>query len=123
MKEVVTEKIDGIPEIEFHKKRNVEVEFEIMPLERLYKRHREGRIGFDIQRFYRARFNQIILIEGGYGRHFVDFCGYSYEPGDLILVASNQVQAFDAVEPEEAGWFCLPPSSWSRIWPIKRCVQ
>lgn len=86
---------NDIPEIQFKKKSRNSIDFEILPLSTIYKRHNEGKIDFNIHAFHRPQFNMILFIEEGTGMHFIDFQTCHYESGDMIFVAANQVHAFD----------------------------
>ncbi len=97
---------DAIPLIPFKKKRNSEIEFEIVPLNQLFERNQLGKIETPIDKIHRVQFNQVIIIEEGCGTHWVDFREYEYQTGDVLLVCKNQVQAFSAMQPLSA-WLIL----------------
>lgn len=97
---------DTIPLIEFKKRKDSELEFEIAPLQRLFAWAKSGRLDHPIEKVHRVQFNQIIVIEEGSGTHWVDFREYKYRAGDAILVSKNQVQAFTAKNPPIA-WHIL----------------
>jgi len=98
--------IDTIPLIEFKKRKDSELEFEIAPLKRLFTWAKSGRLDHPIEKVHRVQFNQIIIIEEGSGTHWVDFKEFKYRAGDAILVSKNQVQAFTAENPPKA-WHIL----------------
>ncbi len=93
---------DTIPLIEFKKRKNSELEFEIAPFKRLFSWEKMGKLELPLGKIHRVQFNQIIVIEEGSGSHWVDFKEYKYKSGDAILVSKNQVQAFSAENPPEA---------------------
>lgn len=93
---------DTIPLIEFKKRKNTALEFEIAPLKRLFSWEKSGKLELPLGKIHRVQFNQIIVIEEGTGSHWVDFKQYQYKTGDAILVSKNQVQAFSAENPPDA---------------------
>jgi AraC family transcriptional regulator, transcriptional activator of pobA len=95
-----------IPEIKFSKKQNPGMDLEVIPLLNICQRYYNNHHSNEIQSFHRDNFNTIIFIEEGAGKHFIDFCTYKYQSGDLIFVTQNQVQAYEANE-NIKGWVIL----------------
>ncbi|MEM6645970.1 MAG: AraC family transcriptional regulator [Bacteroidota bacterium] len=44
---------------------------------------------------HRVSFFLILAITSGCGQHYIDFQAHAYQPGSLLFIAKNQVQAFD----------------------------
>jgi AraC-like DNA-binding protein len=44
---------------------------------------------------HRIRFNILLYIQEGSGRHFIDFNSHTYESGSFISIGKNQIHAFD----------------------------
>ncbi|MUH72266.1 AraC family transcriptional regulator [Psychrosphaera haliotis] len=81
-----------IPTINFNHKKSNQAEVEIFELESLYKQvdHEDSP-----QKLHRITFFMWVYIEHGYGSHIVDFKEYAFNPGSIIFVRREQVQAFD----------------------------
>ncbi|MFT5700060.1 MAG: AraC family transcriptional activator of pobA [Desulforhopalus sp.] len=93
-----------IPRVDFYKKANHPIEFEIMDLEGLFARGKK--ISPRIDHPHRVKFNTIIFITGGKGTHHIDFQPYPFSQGSLIFTSVGQVHAFD-IQPGVKGYLVL----------------
>jgi len=66
--------------------------FEITPLS-YYYRDNGNPLVFDVP--HRITFYAILYVTAGSGFHYTDFEKISYQPGDLLLAAPNQIICFD----------------------------
>lgn len=94
----------NIPQVEFHKKKELAIEFEIMSLEDLFSR--QDKILPPIDHAHRVKFHSIIYITAGQGTHHIDFRPYTFSRGSLIFTSRGQVHAFD-VRPDVRGYLVL----------------
>ena len=78
------ENMSEIPNVDFYKKKNPELEFEIIPFNKLFNRTKKD--PDKINTFHRIKFFQIVYIINGTGKYFIDFKEYNYEKttGSLI---------------------------------------
>ena len=83
-----------IPDIAFHKKDRNEIEFEIFRLSSLFSRR--DTLDHMIERDHRIHFYMILLVTEGSGVHRIDFHPYRFEPGSVLLISKDQIQAFDS---------------------------
>lgn len=81
-----------LPEIQFLKKVNIELEFEIFTLESLISR--KDTLKHSLENHHRVEFHNIIYFTKGSGTHYVDFQPYKYYPGSILFVSKGQVHAF-----------------------------
>ncbi len=80
-----------ISNIHFKKRSNPALKFEILSLNDLFRRDVE----VPLTKPQRVRFYILIFITKGYGRHFIDFEAYDYEPGSLLFISQNRIQFFE----------------------------
>ena len=93
-----------IPQIFFRKPQNEKIEFEVLPLRRLFIRN--DRLAHPLNQPHRVAFYQILYVTKGQGKHYIDFKPYQYTPGSLLFVSAGQVHAFD-VNLENDGFILL----------------
>lgn len=98
-----------IPRIEFFKKRELTLEFEIMTLENLIAR--SGTLAHPLDQPHRVLFHNILFITAGEGKHHIDFQPYILGPGSLVFISRGQVHAFD-VTPDIRGYLILFTSDY-----------
>lgn len=91
--------MDNIPDISFRKKEKKKLEFEIFPIQNLFKR--KGKFNHSIHAPHRIGFYLIQYISKGSGNHYIDFKPYPYDQGSLIFISKGQVHAFDIQEDTE----------------------
>ena len=82
-----------IPEVPFISKRPELTGIDIFELKDLYDRH--GSLKHDPSKPHRVEFHELIYINEGQGKHFVDFNEYDIKEGSFVFVQKHQVQAFD----------------------------
>lgn len=90
----MTEMIEEIPQILFHKKSENEIEFEIFSMSSLFAR--QDNLDHALDKFHRVDFYIILYITSGTGVHYIDFKPYRYMEGSIIFISKGQVQKFDA---------------------------
>ncbi len=83
----------NLPEVEYQTRPGNDLGVECFSLASLYER--APTLAIDPSRPHRLKFNNLILITGGTGTHFVDFHQYPVRAGDLIYVRRDQIHAFD----------------------------
>lgn len=86
---------NDIPQVPFQKQEADGFDFEILPLQALFRRNTNE---LDHSPFlpHRVNFPLIIFITKGKGHHFIDLKKYPFQKGSIIFIAKEQVQAFDA---------------------------
>lgn len=91
-----------IIDLEFYKSVEPEIEFEIIPFQRLLKtiNHHAAWVP------HRTDFYQIILITEGQGTHTIDFDKFQYKRGALFSVMKKQIQLFEYM-PKARGYVLI----------------
>ncbi len=84
-----------LKEIPFNPKTRKIPGFEILPLEALFERHENNVLDHSLFEPQRIRFNLIIFITEGTGKHFIDFLYHPFQEGSILFISNKQVQAFD----------------------------
>ncbi len=84
--------MDTIPKIEFLKKNNSEIEFEIMTLNDLYKK--QSQLNHPVEKPHRVEFYHIMYCTKGSGVHFIDFKPCTFNEESLLFISKGQVHAF-----------------------------
>lgn len=79
-----------IPKVFFAEKR---YGFEMISLSTLHKRLVSK--DHDPHKPHRLKFYAILFINGGEGKHFIDFENYSFVEGTVLFLSNGQVHAFD----------------------------
>ncbi len=82
-----------IPSVAFRKQARTEIGFETVMLSRVFERR--SRYDHFLDRDHRVRFNMLLLITRGSGTQRIDFQSYPYRKGCVLLIAEDQVHAFD----------------------------
>lgn len=85
--------ISGIPQVEFFKRKERAIEFELVAIEDLFTRQDKLVPPLDLP--HRVKFHNILYITGGEGVHQIDFQPYPFSSGSLIFISRDQVHAFD----------------------------
>lgn len=91
--------MSDIPEISFKKREDSKLEFEIFPLEHLFRR--SPTLTLSIHQPHRVSFHQILFITQGTGKHFIDFKPYEFKEGNLVFISKGQVHAFETQQKYE----------------------
>jgi len=71
-------------------KEGLDIEFEIVSLSEIFKKHKAG-----MTTAHRLNFYQILWFTEGHPVHLVDFRPVQAEPNTLLFVGKNQVEVFD----------------------------
>jgi AraC family transcriptional regulator, transcriptional activator of pobA len=79
-----------IPIVSFRKRREPNLEFEVVGLGRLFRR----RFRRPLDEPQRLGFYQVFCATRGEGKYTVDFKTHPFRPGDLVFAAPGQVQRF-----------------------------
>ena len=88
--------MSDVPHIRFKKDTEHTLEFEIIPLSKLFQQTFPDH---DPLKSHRLNFYVLILVtDGNPGTHFVDFNTYEYQKGNLIFIAKEQVHAFSSLQ-------------------------
>ncbi len=88
--------MSDVPTIRFKKESKHTLEFEIIPLSRLFQQTSPDH---DPLKSHRLNFYAIILVtDGSPGTHYIDFKTYKYQKGNLIFIAKEQVHAFSSLQ-------------------------
>ena len=88
--------MSDVPTIKFKKDSEHTLEFEIIPLSRLFQQTSPDH---DPLKSHRLNFYAIILVtDGSPGTHYIDFKTYEYQKGNLIFIAKEQVHAFSSLQ-------------------------
>ena len=91
--------MSDVPHIRFKKDTEHTLEFEIIPLSKLF---RQTFPDHDPLKSHRLNFYAIILVtDGPPGAHYIDFKAYEYQKGNLIFIAKEQVHAFSSLQNNE----------------------
>ena len=88
-----------IPDAAFHKESELQIEFQLTTIHKLYKRN----LDHSLEKPHRLGFNAIIFITEGKGVHTIDFVPYSYTKGSVFFIAKEQVHSFK-VNPNSDGY-------------------
>lgn len=96
--------VSKIPQVEFFKKKEPSIEFEILALEDLLSR--KNRLPFQLEHPHRVQFYHILYITAGEGIHHIDFRPYSFSPGSLLFISQGQVHSFE-VRPDIQGYMVV----------------
>lgn len=83
--------MENIKQIEFQNKRKPNAQFDILKLEKLYKRKD---LDHSIDNFHKVNFYAIILIENGTGYHTIDFTDYQCSRGTILTIRKDQIHKF-----------------------------
>ena len=92
---------EKIRKVEFKKKEGSNLEFEILPLENLIKKH-----GDILNNPERPNFHLLIYFTDGIGKHYIDFNEYSYEPGTLLFLSQGRIHQY-SVNKKAKGFLIL----------------
>lgn len=88
-----------IPRIEFRNSIEMDFDFEILPLSRLFQAYNKGEIlDHSIAAPHRVVFNMVLFITKGQGHHYIDFQAYPYKKGSILFLTKGQIQAWDVNE-------------------------
>ena len=88
--------MSDVPTIRFKKDSEHTLEFEIIPLSRLFQQTSPDH---DPLKSHRLNFYAVILVTDGQpGTHYIDFKTYEYQKGNLIFIAQEQVHAFSSLQ-------------------------
>jgi AraC-like DNA-binding protein len=99
---MVTTKKDLTKNIQqYHFKKGLTQEFEIIDIEELYSKNKE-----QLTTPHRTAFYHIVWFEEGEGTQFIDFTPVSTSPGSLLYIHKDMVKQFD-VKPEFKGKIIL----------------
>lgn len=98
------DQLKEIPKVEFDKKQDPSIEFEIITLKNLFSR--SSGLNRLISQPHRVEFNHIFFITEGKGSHFIDFHQHSFCQGSLLFISKGQVHAFE-VQPNRNGILIL----------------
>ncbi|MDZ8120172.1 AraC family ligand binding domain-containing protein [Pontiella agarivorans] len=93
--------------LEYKAKERDDFGIEYIELDAFYKRFPFK--NHDPSKPHRVHFNNLILITKGTCIHFVDFHEYPVQPGSIIYVNRNQVQAFDFDRRPEGKMLLITP--------------
>jgi len=94
----------SIPTIVFQKSDRPEIDFEIMTLQSLFSR--ADALDHSPEDPHRLNFYILLYIQRGRGKHHIDFQPYSYQPGSVLLIARDQVHAYE-INPDAEGYMIL----------------
>lgn len=84
---------NDIPQVSFHKSKKEKLEFEVLPLKRLFSRNVQ--LTCPLDQPHRVEFHQILYITKGQGLHYIDFKPYKYSQGSLLFISTGQVHGFE----------------------------
>ncbi|WP_290923934.1 helix-turn-helix transcriptional regulator [Halodesulfovibrio sp.] len=85
-----------IPRVYFHSPKNSAYEFEITSLQELFTKQK--RLLFPLEQPHRVHFYHLLIITKGSGQHHIDFTSYNVQEGDVLLIAPNQIHAFEITD-------------------------
>ena len=85
---------NNIPLVSFQKEQSDKLDFEIYPIQYLFKKN-DTLVDHSITQPHRVNFPIIIFITKGTGQHFIDFKSYTYKKGSIIFIAKEQIQTFE----------------------------
>jgi AraC family transcriptional regulator, transcriptional activator of pobA len=71
-------------------KKGLDIEFEIVPLSNIYRKHKYG-----MTTAHRLNFYQILWFTEGHAEHLVDFKPVQADPNTILFVGKDQVEVFD----------------------------
>lgn len=88
--------MNEVPNISFKKDSEYTIEFEIIPLPKLFARASPDH---DPRKSHRLNFYAIIFVtDGPPGTHYIDFDTYKYQRGNFIFIAKEQLHAFSSLQ-------------------------
>jgi len=96
--------MDKIPEINFNKKQDRNLGFEIMTISEFQDKLKL--VDHSVEELHRIRFHLLKFVSSEKSYHNVDFKTYNLNKGDLVFVIKNQIQAFD-ISLEQEGYLVL----------------
>lgn len=82
----------NIPHIVFNPSTNLELGFEVVPLERIAQNKKTFTI--DPEKPHQLKFYNLIFITEGESKHFIDFKWYPIQKNSLIYLTKDQINAF-----------------------------
>lgn len=88
-----------VPDAEFQKEYEQQIEFDLTSIKKLYNRS----LDHSIEKPHKIGFNAILIITKGKGVHVIDFVPYSYTEGTVFFISKDQTHNFK-INPDSDGY-------------------